>query len=78
MENRCFHITKLIICAGLICLLTVPSQALANIWNLPNGLLDLFDSNKPYNGYTAGSRDEKTQKGKPSALAAKTAIILGK
>ena len=69
MENRCFHITKLIICAGLICLLTVPSQALANIWNLLNGLLDLFDSNKPYNGYTAGSRDEKTQKGKPSALA---------
>lgn len=69
MENRRSHIVKLVVCAWLVCILAAPNQALANTWNLPNGLLDLFDCNKPYIGYTAGSRDSNTRKGAPVELA---------
>ena len=45
----------------LINLFIIPSRAYANIWNLPNGLLDLFDSDAQYSSYTAGARDAQTK-----------------
>ena len=53
----------------LINLFIIPSRAYANIWNLPNGLLDLFDSDAQYSSYTAGARDAQTKAGQPSELA---------
>lgn len=69
IPRRCLLAAKSIVFLFLICMFTLPTPARANIWNLPNGLLDLLDTNQSYNGYTAGSRDAKTRQGKPSGLA---------
>lgn len=69
MKKTSLLCAKAIICAMMVCLFTVPYPALANIWNLPNGLMDLFDSNITYSGYTVGSCDPKTRAGNPSELA---------
>ena len=53
----------------LINIFIIPSRAYANIWNLPNGLLDLFDSDAQYSSYTVGARDAQTKAGQPSELA---------
>lgn len=51
----------------VVVLLSVPASA--NIWDLPNGLLELFESQKAYETYSSGAKDAMTKKGKPQNIA---------
>ena len=69
MRKNRLQALPIVLTVLLINLFIIPSRAYANIWNLPNGLLDLFDSDAQYSSYTAGARDAQTKAGQPSELA---------
>lgn len=60
---------KAIFCIFILMTVMLSVPASANIWNLPDGLLELFESNKAYESYSSGSKDAMTQNGKPQNIA---------
>lgn len=58
-----------IFCVLILIAAILSTPASANIWDLPDGLLELFETNKAYETYSSGAKDAMTKQGKPQRTA---------